>query len=98
MSSSPAANEYDALEVIGKGSYGTVRKVQEKSSGEIFVRKEIEYNSMNNQERNQLISELRILRELNHPNIVKYFRHDHIMQKSPYIYIWNIVMEETLHK
>jgi|UPI00003BD542 NIMA (never in mitosis gene a)-related kinase len=88
MSSSPAANEYDALEVIGKGSYGTVRKVQEKSSGEIFVRKEIEYNSMNNQERNQLISELRILRELNHPNIVKYFRHDHIMQKkSIHIYM-----------
>lgn len=88
MSSSNIANEYDALEVIGKGSYGTVRKVQQKSTGEIFVRKEIEYNSMNNQERNQLISELRILRELNHPNIVKYYRHDHIMQKkSIHIYM-----------
>lgn len=88
MSSITITDEYDALEVIGKGSYGTVRKVQKKSSGEILVRKEIEYNSMNNQERNQLISELRILRELNHPNIVKYFRHDHIMQKkSIHIYM-----------
>ncbi|CUM64924.1 uncharacterized protein PRCAT00002542001 [Priceomyces carsonii] len=82
MSSTPIESEYDALEVIGKGSFGTVRKVRRKFDGQIYVRKEIEYTSMNNQERNQLISELRILRELNHPNIVKYFKHDHISNKK----------------
>ncbi|KAK6455344.1 G2-specific serine/threonine protein kinase [Scheffersomyces xylosifermentans] len=82
------SNEYDALEVIGKGSFGTVRKVRLKASGQILVRKEIEYTSMNVQERNQLISELRILRELDHTNIVKYYRHDHIMEKkSIHIYM-----------
>lgn len=75
-------DEYEALEVIGKGSFGIVRKVKLKSDGSLFVRKEIDYTSMNTQERNQLISELRILRELNHPNIVKYCRHDHIMSKK----------------
>lgn len=74
--------------MVGKGSYGTVRKVRQLASNEIFVRKEIEYTSMNGHERNQLILELRILRELNHPNIVKYYRHDHIMdKKSIHIYM-----------
>ncbi|KAK6200898.1 G2-specific serine/threonine protein kinase [Scheffersomyces amazonensis] len=88
MSSTNISNEYEPLEIIGKGSFGTVRKVRQKSDGQILVRKEIEYTSMNVHERNQLISELRILRELNHPNIVKYYRHDHIIDhKTIHIYM-----------
>lgn len=79
---SPISDEYDALEVIGKGSFGTVRKVKHKATGEVLVRKEIEYTSMNAQEKNHIISELRILRELNHPHIVKYARHDHIAERK----------------
>lgn len=87
-SSSSIALEYETLEVIGKGSFGTVRKVRQKSDGKILVRKEIEYTLMNSHERNQIISELRILRELDHPNIVSYLRHDHIVdQKMIHIYM-----------
>lgn len=75
-------DEYEPLEIIGKGSFGTVRKVRLKQDGTILVRKEIEYTSMNTQERNHIISELRILRELNHPYIVKYLRHDHLPEKK----------------
>ena len=74
-------DEYESLEVIGKGSFGTVRRVRHKD-GQILVRKEIEYTSMTSQERNHIISELRILRELDHPHIVKYYRHDHIPEKK----------------
>ncbi|EER35072.1 hypothetical protein CTRG_01934 [Candida tropicalis MYA-3404] len=81
-------DEYETLEVIGKGSFGTVRRVRHKEDGLILVRKEIEYTSMTMQERNHIISELRILRELNHPHIVKYYRHDHIPeQKTIHIYM-----------
>ncbi|KAL6449843.1 nimA G2-specific protein kinase nimA [Candida maltosa Xu316] len=84
----PIFDEYDTLEIIGKGSFGTVRKVRHKEDGQILVRKEIEYTSMTMQERNHIISELRILRELNHPHIVKYYRHDHIPeQKTIHIYM-----------
>lgn len=76
------ADEYEPLEVIGKGSFGTVRKVRQKSNGEILVRKEIEYTSMSVQEKTHIISELRILRELDHPNVVKYYRHDHVPEKK----------------
>uniref|UniRef100_A0A0L0NVU6 non-specific serine/threonine protein kinase n=1 Tax=Candidozyma auris TaxID=498019 RepID=A0A0L0NVU6_CANAR len=77
-----AADKYIALEVIGKGSFGTVRKVRLKETDEILVRKEIEYTSMSIQERNHIISELRILRELNHPNVVKYYHHDHLPEEK----------------
>ena len=82
MSYTNISEEYEPLEVIGKGSFGTVRKVRLKTTGKLLVRKEIEYTSMNPQERNQLISELRILRELDHPQIVKYYRHDHIIENK----------------
>ncbi|WLF80668.1 G2-specific serine/threonine protein kinase [Lodderomyces elongisporus] len=81
-------NEYEPLEIIGKGSFGTVRKVRNKLTHEIAVRKEIEYKSMNSHERNQIISELRILKELNNKNIVRYYKHDHIIaQKCIHIYM-----------
>ncbi|RKP29480.1 kinase-like protein [Metschnikowia bicuspidata] len=79
---SPISEEYDALEVIGKGSFGTVRKVKHKATGEVLVRKEIEYTSMNAQEKNRIISELRILRELKHEHVVRYMRHDHIAERK----------------
>ncbi|EGW35823.1 uncharacterized protein SPAPADRAFT_131846 [Spathaspora passalidarum NRRL Y-27907] len=82
------SSEYDALEIIGKGSFGTVRKVRHKTTGEILVRKEIEYTSMNDHEKQQLVSELRILRELTHPNIVKYYHDEHLPErKSIHIYM-----------
>lgn len=76
------SDEYELLGVIGKGSFGTVRRVRRIADGEILVRKEIEYTSMNTHERMQTISELRILRELNHPNIVKYYSHEHFQEKK----------------
>ncbi|KAI3403507.2 KIN3 [Candida oxycetoniae] len=82
------SNEYEPLEIIGKGSFGTVRKVRSKIDNSIAVRKEIEYKSMNSHERNQIISELRILKELNNKNIVRYYMHDHIIsQKCIHIYM-----------
>lgn len=74
-------DEYEALEVIGRGSYGTVRKVRRRADGAVLVRKEIEYHSMNTLERNQLVAELRILRELHHPNIVRYLAHEHLPER-----------------
>ncbi|ODV93151.1 hypothetical protein PACTADRAFT_25678, partial [Pachysolen tannophilus NRRL Y-2460] len=72
------SDQFEILELIGRGSFGNVRKVVRKMDGKLFVRKEISYISMNPKERSQLIAEFRILRELKHPNIVQYIHHDHI--------------------
>ncbi|KAH3672418.1 hypothetical protein WICMUC_004254 [Wickerhamomyces mucosus] len=78
MQSPRVDDDYEVLELIGRGSFGSVRKVRRRSDSKLLVRKEIQYGHMNPKERSQLVSEFRILSELNHPNIVQYIHHSHI--------------------
>ncbi|CAG8641766.1 10256_t:CDS:2, partial [Acaulospora morrowiae] len=64
---------YEPLEIIGTGSFGLIRKVRRKSDGKILARKEIDYRCMCDKEKQQLVSEVNIVRELKHPNIVRYY-------------------------
>ncbi|KAJ3214049.1 hypothetical protein HDU81_001795, partial [Chytriomyces hyalinus] len=100
---------YEALDVIGSGSFGVIRKVRRKADGrvscihfhlvlsfltsnqllfpslalsallislaytQLLVRKEIDYGKMTEKEKKQLVAEVNILRELRHPNIVRYY-------------------------
>ncbi|GMM31408.1 serine/threonine protein kinase [Martiniozyma asiatica (nom. inval.)] len=71
-------NQYTDLGVIGRGSFGLVRKLKSKSTGKLYVRKEISYKSMSRKELHQLASEFLILQSLDHPNIVQVFDHEDI--------------------
>mmetsp|Transcript_10744 Transcript_10744/g.20985 ORF Transcript_10744/g.20985 Transcript_10744/m.20985 type:complete len:308 (+) Transcript_10744:2518-3441(+) len=73
-------DKYEVLKQIGKGSFGTVAKVKRKSDGKVLVWKELIYKRMNDREKNQLVTEVNILRELKHPHIVRYY--DRIIDKS----------------
>lgn len=73
-------DEFEALEVIGRGSFGQIRKVRRVADGHILARKEISYQTMTPKEKSQLIAEFRILKSLEHPNIVQYYHHDHIAE------------------
>lgn len=68
--------DYEILEEIGRGSFGSVRKVIHIPSGTVMVRKDIKYGHMNQKERHQLISECKILSQLNQENIVKFYSWD----------------------
>ncbi len=63
---------YEVLEKLGSGSFGTIRRVIRKADRKILVWKEIRYGRMNEKEKSMLVSEVNILRELKHPNIVRY--------------------------
>jgi NIMA (never in mitosis gene a)-related kinase len=79
MSKSPQLGEkYAVLELIGRGSFGSVRKVRRICDDKILVRKEVAYGHMNPKERSQLVAEFRILSDLKNPNIVQYIEHDHL--------------------
>ncbi|KAK9463745.1 kinase-like domain-containing protein [Lipomyces oligophaga] len=69
-------DHYEPLELIGRGTFGQIRKVKHKVDGHILVRKEISYGRMSQRERNQLLAELRILKGLRHQNIVQYVHHE----------------------
>ncbi|KAJ4297985.1 G2-specific serine/threonine protein kinase [Kalmusia sp. IMI 367209] len=74
----PEDEKYEVLEKIGHGSFGIIRKVKRKSDGYVLCRKEISYSKMSQKEKEQLQAELSILKELVHPNIVRYYEREHL--------------------
>ena len=110
-------NEFEAIETIGTGSFGTCKKVSRKLDGkvwqvffqkctstswyifvlpynsqsvaiatkncfamQVFVWKEVGYGGMSEKEKQLLVQEVNLLRELRHPHIVRY--HDRIIDRE----------------
>jgi len=71
---------YTKIADLNKGSFGQVAKIRRKSDGQVFVWKELNYGKMSEKEKQLLVQEVNILRELRHPNIVKYV--DRIIDKE----------------
>ncbi|KAJ7066596.1 kinase-like protein [Mycena amicta] len=78
--SSNVLDDYDALDVIGNGSFGIIRKVRRKSDGKIFARKELNFERMTERDRKQIVSEVNILKDLDHTHIVRY--HDRYVDRD----------------
>ncbi|KAJ8269854.1 hypothetical protein GJAV_G00107570 [Gymnothorax javanicus] len=72
--------DYEVLYTIGSGSYGRCQKIRRKSDGKALVWKELDYGTMAEAEKQMLVSEVNLLRELKHPNIVRYY--DRIIDRS----------------
>jgi len=72
-------DQYEVLEPLGTGSYGSVFKPRRKSDDKILVWKEINFGGMCEKEKSQLVAEVNILRELRNPFVVRY--HDRIVDK-----------------
>ncbi|KAM5239144.1 serine/threonine-protein kinase Nek2 isoform 2-T2 [Ctenodactylus gundi] len=72
--------DYEVLYTIGTGSYGRCQKIRRKGDGKILVWKELDYGSMTEAEKQMLVSEVNLLRELKHPNIVRYY--DRIIDRT----------------
>lgn len=62
---------YEKLEKIGEGTYGVVYKCIERSSQKIVAVKKIRMEMEDEGLPATAIREISILKELNHPNIVK---------------------------
>ena len=71
---------YEVINQIGHGNFGKIYKIKRKSDNKILIWKELDYSHMTEKEKEQIVTEVNILRELNHPNIVKYY--DRIIDKK----------------
>lgn len=71
---------YEVVKVIGKGSFGVVTQIVRKSDGKALVWKEVNYGAMSEKEKQLIVSEVNILRELRHPHIVRYL--DRVIDKQ----------------
>uniref|UniRef100_A0A8D3CNT3 Serine/threonine-protein kinase Nek2 n=1 Tax=Scophthalmus maximus TaxID=52904 RepID=A0A8D3CNT3_SCOMX len=72
--------DYEVLYTIGSGSYGKCQKIKRKSDKKVLVWKELDYGTMAESEKQMLVSEVNLLRELKHPNIVRYY--DRIIDRT----------------
>jgi NIMA (never in mitosis gene a)-related kinase len=72
-------DQYEVLETLGTGSFGTVSKIRRKADSKTLVWKEINFGGMSEKEKSQLVAEVNILRELRNPFVVRY--HDRIVDK-----------------
>ncbi|RVX71435.1 hypothetical protein B0A52_05007 [Exophiala mesophila] len=80
--------KYEVKEIIGRGSFGIIRKVRRKQDGLILCRKEINYLKMSTKERDQLHAEFSILSSLKHSNIVGYYHREHLKDTQElYLYM-----------
>ena len=74
-STSPTSplGHYTILSTIGEGTFGRVTKVLRLSDHTICAMKSLYYGDMNEKEKQQLVAEVNILRELSHQHIVRYY-------------------------
>eukprot|EP01138_Halocafeteria_seosinensis_P015834 gb/GECG01016159.1/.p1 GENE.gb/GECG01016159.1/~~gb/GECG01016159.1/.p1 ORF type:complete len:464 (+),score=76.18 gb/GECG01016159.1/:1-1392(+) len=80
VSRSSALEQYERIGTIGKGSFGTVVKIRRKQDNRTLVWKELNYGHMSEKEKQLVVSEVNILRELRHPFVVRYY--DRIIDKA----------------
>ncbi|GFR51826.1 hypothetical protein Agub_g14289, partial [Astrephomene gubernaculifera] len=69
---------YDELELIGKGTYGKVFKVRNKSDGQVYVIKKVQFDGAAQSEAEAALREGQVLSLLRHPHVVPYkefFKH-----------------------
>lgn len=65
--------KYRILDTLGKGSYGEVKRIQHKNTGEYRAMKIIQKEEVSKEFVQSLLNEIDILRQLDHPNIVKIY-------------------------
>lgn len=70
--SSKFENEYEELDMIGRGNFGAANMVKHKETGEVFVSKKILLKTLKEKEQQGALLEANLLRQLSHPNIVSY--------------------------
>jgi len=74
--------KYKVGPIVGSGSYGTVRKVKDRKTGECFACKTIRKSQVNDVE--PIRREIAILSGMDHPNIVKFIN---VYEDKKYIHL-----------
>jgi NIMA (never in mitosis gene a)-related kinase len=65
--------KYQVIGEIGRGSFGKVSKIMRKSDHKILIWKELKFADISEKEKDFITNEISILKELDHPNIVKQY-------------------------
>ena len=73
MASKSSIKDFEVLNKLGQGSFGTVFKVRRKADKNLYVMKIINISQMDRRGQHESINEVKILASLDSPYIVKYY-------------------------
>ena len=65
--------DFEILERIGSGAFGTVYKTRRKKTGKIYVMKKIKLDGTTTNEKNSAVKEVNLLASLRSKYVVRYF-------------------------
>eukprot|EP00798_Chlamydomonas_sp_ICE-L_P014625 gene14625-20659_t len=87
--------QYERLEEVGNGTYGTVYRARDRNTGEIRAMKKIRLENEEEGVPSNAIREISLLKELNHPCVVRLFD---VAQRDRSLYLVFEFMELDLKK
>jgi len=65
-------NDFQILEKLGKGAYSSVYKVKRRIDNEIYALKKVRMIDLSEKEKENALTEVRILGSINNNNIIAY--------------------------
>ncbi|KAI4375175.1 hypothetical protein MLD38_013079 [Melastoma candidum] len=66
-----SADSYDKIDKVGQGTYSNVYKARDRETGKLVALKKVRFDTSEPESIKFMAREIKILRELDHPNIVK---------------------------
>ena len=66
-------SDFTMVKELGKGNFGSVFLVTSKLTKKVYALKEIKREMYNDEQRLEVEKEIRLLKDLNHPHVIKYF-------------------------
>ncbi|SGZ47243.1 CIC11C00000000810 [Sungouiella intermedia] len=80
----PNLEKYQVLEKMGEGAFSVVYKARHLESGNLVAIKILRKYQMDNAQKQAVFKEVIIMRQLNHPHVVKFIE---FIESEPYYYI-----------
>lgn len=81
--------DYEQISTLYETNTTKILQIRRKSDNKLLIAKQLDYSQMSEKSKQQLVSEVNILREMKHSNVVRYY--EYIIDKSSQII--TIIME-----
>ena len=64
---------YEVVRIAGRGAYGTAYLARRKTDGREVILKQIPIEQLNSADRQSILTEIKVLAMLHHPNVIEYY-------------------------
>lgn len=66
-------DQYEILQILGKGTFGDIYQVKDKQTHEIAVIKRVSLHNLPIKDRQEALRESQLMQRLHHPHIIEYY-------------------------